>query len=198
MLDLRNELDRVGFDDFMWTPYMSPAWFHHVDRVKRQFGSEHPIPLDPVNLDRFLRASAKGEDKWWPTELDYWYGFWNNRRAREHQIQILHTHTPAGPPRNTLTGGWFPVDVGSCPRIVCFKILEASSCRMMCPRLRHRREIRSSCRAMHPLAEDGLRYSALISRGRVRMRLQVDGLSRAERMSTRRLSTVDRRIFPMG
>ncbi|MED6196485.1 hypothetical protein PIB30_048017 [Stylosanthes scabra] len=25
MLDLRNELDRVGFDDFMWTPYMLPA-----------------------------------------------------------------------------------------------------------------------------------------------------------------------------
>ncbi|MED6128191.1 hypothetical protein PIB30_095211 [Stylosanthes scabra] len=98
MLDLRNELDRVGFNDFVWTPYMSSAWqdielgwvneegeiktwlatvpivlfmyvrFHHVDRVKRQFGSEQPIPLDPVNLDGFLRASARGEDKWWPAE----------------------------------------------------------------------------------------------------------------------------------
>ncbi|MED6125831.1 hypothetical protein PIB30_072319 [Stylosanthes scabra] len=76
MLDFRNELDRVGFDDFMWTPYMSPKWrdiepgwvneageietwlatvpivlfmyvrFHHMDCVKRQFGSEQPIPLD--------------------------------------------------------------------------------------------------------------------------------------------------------
>ncbi|MED6174004.1 hypothetical protein PIB30_064889 [Stylosanthes scabra] len=46
--------------------------FHHVDRVKRQFGSEQPIPLDRMNLDGFLHASARGEDKWWPAELDYW------------------------------------------------------------------------------------------------------------------------------
>ncbi|MED6163874.1 hypothetical protein PIB30_084218 [Stylosanthes scabra] len=26
MLDLRNELDRVGFDDFVWTPYILPTW----------------------------------------------------------------------------------------------------------------------------------------------------------------------------
>ncbi|MED6224996.1 hypothetical protein PIB30_089486 [Stylosanthes scabra] len=68
--------------------------FHHVDHMKRQFGSEQPIPLDPVNLDGFLRASARGEDKWWPDELEYWYGFWNNRRAREHQIQIVYTPYP--------------------------------------------------------------------------------------------------------
>ncbi|MED6196484.1 hypothetical protein PIB30_048016 [Stylosanthes scabra] len=65
--------------------------FHHVDHVKRQFGSEQPIPSDPVNLDRFFGASARGEDKWWLNELDYWYNFWNNRRAREHQIQIVYT-----------------------------------------------------------------------------------------------------------
>ncbi|MED6162651.1 hypothetical protein PIB30_072582 [Stylosanthes scabra] len=57
--------------------------FHHVDRMKRQFGSEQPIPLDPVNLDGFFGASARGEDKWWPNELHYWYNFWNNRRARD-------------------------------------------------------------------------------------------------------------------
>ncbi|MED6150537.1 hypothetical protein PIB30_073290 [Stylosanthes scabra] len=68
--------------------------FHYVDRVKRQFGSKQPIPLDLVNLDGFLRASAKGEDNWWLAELDYWYGFWNNRRAGEHQIQIVHTQYP--------------------------------------------------------------------------------------------------------
>ncbi|MED6138098.1 hypothetical protein PIB30_071108 [Stylosanthes scabra] len=26
MLDFRNELDRVGVDDFVWTPYMAPHW----------------------------------------------------------------------------------------------------------------------------------------------------------------------------
>ncbi|MED6148044.1 hypothetical protein PIB30_049505 [Stylosanthes scabra] len=74
--------------------------FHYVDRVKRQFGSEQPIPLDPVNLDGFLRTSARGENKWWPAELDYWYGFWNNRRAREHQIQIVPTQYPGWPTKD--------------------------------------------------------------------------------------------------
>ncbi|MED6115566.1 hypothetical protein PIB30_091873 [Stylosanthes scabra] len=66
MLDLINELDRVGFNDFTWTPYILSTWrdiepdwvteegeietlrasipivlfmfvrYHHVDRVKRQ------------------------------------------------------------------------------------------------------------------------------------------------------------------
>ncbi|MED6210911.1 hypothetical protein PIB30_068549 [Stylosanthes scabra] len=73
------------------------VWFHHVDRVKRQFGSEQAVPLDPVNLDGFDRASARGDDKWWPTELAYWYGFWHNRRRPEHQIQIVATHYPGWP-----------------------------------------------------------------------------------------------------
>ncbi|MED6173209.1 hypothetical protein PIB30_057097 [Stylosanthes scabra] len=127
MLDFRNELDRVGVDDFVWTPYMAPQWrvmepgwvnevggietwlstvpivlfmyvrFHHVDLVKRQFGSEQAVPLDPVNLDGFLRASARGGDKWWPTKLAYWYGFWHNRRSQDHQIQIVPTHYPDWP-----------------------------------------------------------------------------------------------------
>ncbi|MED6161983.1 hypothetical protein PIB30_066069 [Stylosanthes scabra] len=129
MLEFQNELDRVGVDDFVWTPYMAPQWrviepgwvndvgeietwmatvpivlfmyirFHHVDRMKRQFRSEQAIPLDPVNLDGFLRASARGDDKWWPDELAYWYGFWHNRRSRDHQIQIVPTHYPGWPTR---------------------------------------------------------------------------------------------------
>ncbi|MED6196019.1 hypothetical protein PIB30_043286 [Stylosanthes scabra] len=127
MLDFRNELDRVSVDDFVWTPYMVPHWrviepgwvnevgevetwlaavpivlfmyvrFHHVDHIKRQFGSEQAVPLDPVNLDGFLRTSARGDNKWWPTELAYWYGFWRNRRRLKHQIQIVPTHYPGWP-----------------------------------------------------------------------------------------------------
>ncbi|MED6201293.1 hypothetical protein PIB30_093479 [Stylosanthes scabra] len=129
ILEFRNELDRVGVDDFVVTPYMDPQWcvtepgwvnevggietwlatvpivlfmyirFHHVDRVKRQFGSEQAVPLDPVNLDGFIRASARDDDKWWPDELAYWYGFWHNRRSRYHQIQIVPTRYPGWPTR---------------------------------------------------------------------------------------------------
>ncbi|MED6170640.1 hypothetical protein PIB30_033011 [Stylosanthes scabra] len=85
MLEFLNKLDRVGVDDFVWTPYMAlqwrvmePGWvnevgeietwlatvpivlfmyvrFHHVAHVKRQFGSEQAVPLDPVNPDRLLK-----------------------------------------------------------------------------------------------------------------------------------------------
>ncbi|MED6150745.1 hypothetical protein PIB30_075505 [Stylosanthes scabra] len=109
MLDFRNELDRVGVDDFVWTPYMAPhwraiepGWVNEVGEVEtwlavRQFGSEQAVPLDLVNLDGFLRVSARGDDKWWPTELAYWYGFWHNRRRPEHHIQIVAPHYPGWP-----------------------------------------------------------------------------------------------------
>ncbi|MED6122360.1 hypothetical protein PIB30_039032 [Stylosanthes scabra] len=116
MLELRYQLDRIGFDEFVWTPYTLPAWrdiepdwvreegevetwravvpiflfmfvrFHHADRLKRQFKSEQPIPEDPVNLDGFLSSSTRGDDKWWPNELSYWYELWNNHKSRGHQI----------------------------------------------------------------------------------------------------------------
>ncbi|MED6210001.1 hypothetical protein PIB30_059975 [Stylosanthes scabra] len=46
--------------------------FHHADRVKRQFGGEQPVPMALVNLDGFLDATARGDDRWWPDELAYW------------------------------------------------------------------------------------------------------------------------------
>ncbi|MED6187565.1 hypothetical protein PIB30_077675 [Stylosanthes scabra] len=73
--------------------------FHHVDRVKRQFGGEQPVPLEPVNLDGFLGTTARGDDRWWPDELAYWYGFWRNRMSRNHQIQIVPTRHPGWPSR---------------------------------------------------------------------------------------------------
>ncbi|MED6159390.1 hypothetical protein PIB30_041958 [Stylosanthes scabra] len=112
VVEFRNELDWVGVDDFVLTPYMAPQWgaiepawvneadeiqtwlatvpivlfmyvrFHHVDRVKRQFGGEQPVPLDPVNLDEFLGAMARGDNRWWPDELAYWYGFWRSWQVR--------------------------------------------------------------------------------------------------------------------
>ncbi|MED6158371.1 hypothetical protein PIB30_032232 [Stylosanthes scabra] len=106
-LEFQNELDQVGVDDFVRTPYMAPQWraiepdwvnevgeiqtwlatvpivlfmyirFHHVDRVKRLFGSEQAVPLDLVNLDGFLRASARGDDRW---EYNDWWAVTCRRR----------------------------------------------------------------------------------------------------------------------
>ncbi|MED6204848.1 hypothetical protein PIB30_012619 [Stylosanthes scabra] len=121
MLDIRYDLDRMGCDEFVWTPYTLPAWrdieldwvrdegevetwkvvvpillfmfvrFHHADRVKRQLGSEQPVPEDPVNLDGFLTLSARGDDKWWLDELSYWYDILNHRRSIVHQMRVVPT-----------------------------------------------------------------------------------------------------------
>ncbi|MED6158954.1 hypothetical protein PIB30_037763 [Stylosanthes scabra] len=171
MLELRHQLDRIAFDEFVWTPYALPAWrdiepdwvhedgetetwravvplllfmyarFHHVDQVKRQFGSEQPIPADPVNLDGFFTVSARGDDKWWPNELQYWYELWNNRRAGEHQIQIVQTTLSVLIRRSTLIGGLGLADDGTCPRMVCFEIPEGLTYRMMSLPQRPSREI---------------------------------------------------------
>ncbi|MED6157615.1 hypothetical protein PIB30_024930 [Stylosanthes scabra] len=112
---------------FAWTPYdalawdaLRPAWMlteeeqrtwlavvpivcfmyvrmHHVDRVKRQLGSEQQIPEDPVNLDGFLTVSARGEDQHWPTRHQQWYDDWRNRFMDERQITITPTQYPAMP-----------------------------------------------------------------------------------------------------
>ncbi|QHN96141.1 uncharacterized protein DS421_18g615850 [Arachis hypogaea] len=46
--------------------------FHHVDQVKRQFGSKQPVPVNSVNVDRFLTTTRRGEDMWWPTHHQLW------------------------------------------------------------------------------------------------------------------------------
>ncbi|MED6114890.1 hypothetical protein PIB30_084936 [Stylosanthes scabra] len=139
ILQVRNELDRLGLDDVIYMDSLHltrfarlwPDWvtedgetetwratvpivlfmfvnYHHVDRVKRQFGSEQPIPLDPVNLDGFLDMSAMGEDKATqlpdhvppvatqprdPIVLPH-YAPVHGRRARQQRSDGEHTYLP--------------------------------------------------------------------------------------------------------
>ncbi|RYR63749.1 hypothetical protein Ahy_A04g021510 [Arachis hypogaea] len=143
LLRWRHRLDTVCFDQFRWTPYdrpelqaLCPDWlrsgheihtwravvplvcfnfveFHHVDRVKRQFGSDQQIPEDPVNVDKYLSTTARGDDVWWPEVLREWYDRWRARHQPCHMITI----TPE-PNRLTqeyiLIGGLNDVAFDSC------------------------------------------------------------------------------------
>ncbi|MED6127032.1 hypothetical protein PIB30_084177 [Stylosanthes scabra] len=174
----------------------SPAFAHPAETF-----CAFPLCLGSFSFVPYLLCIRfRGDDKWWPVELEYWYDFWHNRRAREHQIQIVPTHYPGWPTKEY--ADWWVV--ACCrrfvPGIACCKILKALSCRMMCRQLRLRGGTQLSYRAMRPLADDWCGFSALISGGRVRARPRVSGRmrSRAERMLTRRLSTVDMRTFLRG
>ncbi|MED6151556.1 hypothetical protein PIB30_083634, partial [Stylosanthes scabra] len=48
--------------------------YHPADCVKRQFGFEQPVPVDLVRLDKFLDFNVRGEDQWWPTKHEEYYG----------------------------------------------------------------------------------------------------------------------------
>ncbi|QHN78668.1 uncharacterized protein DS421_19g663310 [Arachis hypogaea] len=111
-------LDRLALDELPWTPYadpwlqdITPDWvrstgewrtwlsvipfvcfniveFHQSDRVKRQFGGEQTVPVNPVNVNRFLTIIGRGEDVWWPTKLREWYGAFKARFEVGHMITI--------------------------------------------------------------------------------------------------------------
>ncbi|MED6160812.1 hypothetical protein PIB30_054803 [Stylosanthes scabra] len=133
MIAARADLDRVGLAQFVCTPYDDPAWdalrlawmltveeqltwravvpivgfmyvrMHHVDRVKRQLEGEQQVPADPVNLDGFLSASARGEDQWWPVKNAEWYDAWRGRFGEEQQVTITPTAYPAMATREYFT-----------------------------------------------------------------------------------------------
>ncbi|RYQ92572.1 hypothetical protein Ahy_B09g098797 [Arachis hypogaea] len=65
--------------------------FHHVDRVKRQFNGEQQVPGIPVNLDRYLTTTGRGEDVWWSLKLKEWYDRWHQRFDPGHRITVHHT-----------------------------------------------------------------------------------------------------------
>ncbi|MED6147589.1 hypothetical protein PIB30_045221 [Stylosanthes scabra] len=166
----------------------------------RQFDSEQLVPLDPVNLDGFLRASARGDNRWCPDELAYWYGFWRNRMSRDHQIQIVPTRHPGWPSREYID--WWTV--------ACRQRFLTQDRLLQDPRgvqvpgdvppaaSQERDPLVLPCDA--PARDDGRGCSALISGGRVRTRPAVGGWirSRAETMRTRRRSTLDGRRFRRG
>ncbi|RYR05468.1 hypothetical protein Ahy_B06g085333 [Arachis hypogaea] len=65
--------------------------FHHVDRVKRKFNGEQQVLGTPVNLDRYLTTTGRGEDVWWPERLQQWYDDWTQRLDPGRRITVHHT-----------------------------------------------------------------------------------------------------------
>ncbi|QHO28689.1 uncharacterized protein DS421_7g218880 [Arachis hypogaea] len=121
VLYYRVSIDQLRFDEFAWRVYddlalqaLCPHWlceekeqgtwllavsivcfnivrFHQVDRVKRQFNGEQPVPGIPVNLDRYLTTTGHGEDVWWPERLQQWYDGWRQRFEPGPRITVHHT-----------------------------------------------------------------------------------------------------------
>ncbi|QHO24061.1 uncharacterized protein DS421_12g368970 [Arachis hypogaea] len=116
----RVSIDRLWFDEFAWRVYddpvlqaLCPHWFHeeeewgtwlsavplvcfnivrfhHVDWVKRQFNGEQSVPGIPVNLDRYLTTTGRGEDVWWPERLQQWYDGWRQKFEPDRSITVHH------------------------------------------------------------------------------------------------------------
>ncbi|MED6110651.1 hypothetical protein PIB30_044872 [Stylosanthes scabra] len=118
MIAARADLDRVGLGQFVCTPYddlawepLRPAWMLTVEeqltwRVVVPIGQEtargeQQVPADPVNLDGFLAASARGEDQWWPVKNAEWYEAWRGRFGEEQQDDLRLEDLPEDIPLTT-------------------------------------------------------------------------------------------------
>ncbi|RYQ94896.1 hypothetical protein Ahy_B08g089854 [Arachis hypogaea] len=64
--------------------------FHEVDRVKRQFNGEQPVPGTPVNVDGFLTSTGRDKDVWWPERLAEWCDGWTSRFEEGRKISIQY------------------------------------------------------------------------------------------------------------
>ncbi|MED6162557.1 hypothetical protein PIB30_071608 [Stylosanthes scabra] len=81
---------------------------HHVDRVKKQFGSEQPVPLDLVNLDGFLDMSTRGRISGGQVSISISTTFGRNAGTGSIRFRSFTHNFPPHPLGSTLISG--------CPR----------------------------------------------------------------------------------
>ncbi|QHO58330.1 uncharacterized protein DS421_3g89720 [Arachis hypogaea] len=63
-----------------------------IDRLRfDEFNGEQPVPGIPVNLDRYLTTTGRGEDVWWPERLQQWYDGWRQRFEPGRRIIVHYT-----------------------------------------------------------------------------------------------------------
>ncbi|RYR58919.1 hypothetical protein Ahy_A05g024779 [Arachis hypogaea] len=67
-------------------------WRVFLDRLHfDEFNGEQQVPGTPVNLDRYLTTTGRGEDVWWPLKLKEWYDMWHQRFESGRRITVQHT-----------------------------------------------------------------------------------------------------------
>ncbi|RYR43554.1 hypothetical protein Ahy_A08g039965 [Arachis hypogaea] len=63
-----------------------------IDQLRfDEFNGEQPVPGIPMNLDRYLTTTGRGEDVWWPERFQQWYDGWRQRFEPGHRITVQYT-----------------------------------------------------------------------------------------------------------
>ncbi|QHO01815.1 Serine/threonine protein phosphatase 7 long form isogeny [Arachis hypogaea] len=106
VLYYRVSIDRLRFDEFAWRVYDDPAM--QAIPVPTLFNGEQPVPGIPVNLDRYVTTTGRGEDFWWPERLQQWYDGWRQRFELGRKI-IVHYSFDTRP-----TGEYYDWWRGAC------------------------------------------------------------------------------------
>ncbi|RYR33328.1 hypothetical protein Ahy_A10g047904 [Arachis hypogaea] len=106
VLHWRVSINRLRFNEFAWRVYndlalqaLCPPWFREEEKwgtwlsavPLRQFNGKQQLPGIPVDLDRYLTSTGRGEDVWGPERRYEWYKGWRKRFDPDRRITVHHT-----------------------------------------------------------------------------------------------------------
>ncbi|RYR63949.1 hypothetical protein Ahy_A03g010117 [Arachis hypogaea] len=118
-------IDRLQDREFIWMPYSSPdvlqvvhpevleprhmvLWrsvtsliyfavieWHQVDRVLPQFGGVQPRPQAALNIDFLMSKDGRGGDRWFPSHLQKWHQYWEDRTESVLRFDVVANPGPS-------------------------------------------------------------------------------------------------------
>ncbi|RYQ86075.1 hypothetical protein Ahy_B10g105735 [Arachis hypogaea] len=118
-------IDRLQDREFIWMPYSSPdvlqvvhpevleprhmvLWrsvtsliyfavieWHQVDRVLPQFGGVQPRPQAALNIDFLMSKDGRGGDRWFPSHLQKWHQYWEDRMESVLRFDVVADPGPS-------------------------------------------------------------------------------------------------------
>ncbi|RYQ89212.1 hypothetical protein Ahy_B09g095969 isoform G [Arachis hypogaea] len=118
-------IDRLQDREFIWMPYSSPdvlqvlhpevleprhmvLWrsvtsliyfavieWHQVDRVLPQFGGVQPRPQAALNIDFLMSKDGRGGDRWFPSHLQKWHQYWEDRTQSVLRFDVVADPGPS-------------------------------------------------------------------------------------------------------
>ncbi|QHO19925.1 serine/threonine-protein phosphatase 7 long form homolog [Arachis hypogaea] len=118
-------IDRLQDREFIWMPYSSPdvlqvvhpevleprhmvLWrsvtsliyfavieWHQVDRVLPQFGGVQPRPQAALNIDFLMSKDGRGGDRWFPSHLQKWHQYWDDRTESVLRFDVVADPGPS-------------------------------------------------------------------------------------------------------
>ncbi|RYQ89206.1 hypothetical protein Ahy_B09g095969 isoform E [Arachis hypogaea] len=75
--------------------YFAVIEWHQVDRVLPQFGGVQPRPQAALNIDFLMSKDGRGGDRWFPSHLQKWHQYWEDRTQSVLRFDVVADPGPS-------------------------------------------------------------------------------------------------------